>query len=97
MGGANLLGAAAMGNAGMMNLLNAPGLVGGSLGAGLAGTGFNSQVLTQLGVELSCVTNQVFVTNVSGYEQSIALTFVVTSGLASCYFNANIANKVFYY
>lgn len=63
MAGSNLLGASAMGGAGMMNLLGAQSLVGGSLGAGLGGNGFNTQLFAQLGIEPSCITNQVFVSN----------------------------------
>lgn len=57
-GAANLLGA--MGNANMMNMLSS-----GSMMGGLGGSSFNMQVLSQLGIELSCITNQVFVANVS--------------------------------
>ena len=58
-GAASLLGA--MGNANMMNMLSSGSMMAGGLGSG----SFNMQLLSQLGVEMSCVTNQVFVANVS--------------------------------
>lgn len=63
-GAANLLGA--MGNANMMNMLSS-----GSMMGGLGGSSFNMQVLSQLGIELSCITNQVFVANLD-YKVTVA-------------------------